>query len=233
MNTRRRAGRGRTTKTAIRWSAVTAAALMIAGLAWAAAQPDAPDPDTDAAPARTPAPATAPDAAPAPAPAGDDALRLHHLAFLTGVWTGHGLGGEIEEFFLPPKAGAMVGHFRLFRDGDVVFYEYILIEQTDAGVEMRLHHFNPGMTRWEDEPVLFELASVEHDPRAGDDGVIVADWRRTNAPDGSSPDDPPNRLRYTVADDRLVVELGVGGPRVTRFAFERSEPGALFKTDGR
>jgi hypothetical protein len=97
-----------------------------------------------------------------PAPAIDDA------AWLAGRWVGEGFGGQMEETWAPPVGGQMVGHFRYWRDGQPQFYEIMLIDVVDGGVRMRVKHFNPDFTGWEErgEWVTFEPIA------AGPDAIL-------------------------------------------------------------
>src|SRR5688572_10348065 len=63
----------------------------------------------------TPNTLTLPDGAPRPA------ARVSDLGWLTGTWTGEGLGGAIDEVWSEPAGGSMVCYFRLVRDGQPVF----------------------------------------------------------------------------------------------------------------
>ena len=126
-------------------------------------------------------------APPEPSPA-----RVADLTWMVGVWTGDGLGGAIEEAVFPALGGAMPSTFRLVRDGDPVFYEFMLYEDTDAGVRLRLHHFNPGLTRWEDEPVEFLAARVR-------EGEAIFEEKADT--------EERSRLRYTRQGNTLRAEL--------------------------
>ena len=87
---------------------------------------------------------------------------LEDFAFLTGVWRGTGLGGEVEETWTAPLAGSMVGTFKLVRDGEPSFYEMIVIAERDDTVDLRLKHFNADMTGWEEKNdfLTFSLVGV-------------------------------------------------------------------------
>lgn len=79
------------------------------------------------------------------------AARIEDAAWLAGRWIGSGLGGQLEEIWSPPAGGQMVGHFRLLRDGKPVFYEFMLMDVVEGGFRMRLKHFNPDYTAWEEK----------------------------------------------------------------------------------
>ena len=91
--------------------------------------------------------------------------RIDDFAFLEGVWSGEGLGGEADELWGRPAAGTMVGAFRLIREGEVVFYEIYALEEHEGTVVLRLKHFGPGpgLPGWEErgEDVTFRLVRVE------------------------------------------------------------------------
>lgn len=144
---------------------------------------------------------------------GPEPLRLDRLDWLVGRWAGEGLGGEIEEVFLPAKGSAMPATFRLVRGDRAVFYEFILLEETPTGVEMRLHHFNPGMTRWEEDPLVFDLTGL--------DGTSAVFAERDDEIEET-------RLSYRRVGDELTVELTElreGERRVTaRFSFRLIQP---------
>lgn len=89
--------------------------------------------------------------------------RIEQLAWLTGQWAGTGLGGQIEEGFSAPKAGAIVGYFRMTMEGKPGFYEFESVVETGETLVFHVVHFNPDMTTWEkkDETTQFKLVAVE------------------------------------------------------------------------
>ena len=97
------------------------------------------------------------DGAPRPA------ARVADLAWLAGQWTGEGLGGRIDETWSTPDGGAMVGYFRLVKDGKPVFYEILTLLEVEGSVEMRLKHVNPDMTGWEEKNGFVTFKLVKHD----------------------------------------------------------------------
>ena len=93
-----------------------------------------------------------------PAPA-----RVEDLAWLAGHWRGEALGGEVEEVWSPPRAGGMVGTFRHFREGALQFFEIVYLVQEGEHVVMRVKHFEPDFTGWEEKEgsVDFPLIRIE------------------------------------------------------------------------
>jgi len=83
------------------------------------------------------------------------------MAWLAGHWTGEGLGGFVEEMWTPARNGVMLGAFRLVRDGKPAFYELMTIVEEDQSLVLRVKHFNPDMTGWEekDETVDFPFVT--------------------------------------------------------------------------
>lgn len=84
------------------------------------------------------------------------------FAFLAGMWSGEGFGGQSEEMWMPPSNGRVFGIFTQTNDGDLVFTEYMEITEEDSGWVLRLKHFDPDFSGWEekDDYVTFRLESV-------------------------------------------------------------------------
>jgi hypothetical protein len=91
------------------------------------------------------------------------AAKVADLAWLAGRWIGEGLGGQAEETWSEPAAGAMVGYFRLVREGKPVFYEIMTLVEAEGSVEMRLKHVNPDMTGWEEKNDFVTFKLVKHE----------------------------------------------------------------------
>ena len=117
-------------------------------------------------------------AAPSPAASLDD------VAWLTGRWTGEGLGGVVEESWLPPTGGAMVGVFRMTGEDGVRFYEIMILAQEGESLVLELKHFGPDLVGWEEreETVRFPLVARDGQTlwfdgltlrRDGNDGLTV------------------------------------------------------------
>ena len=96
--------------------------------------------------------------------------KASDVAWLTGVWVGEGMGGVAEEAWLPPSGGSMVGAFKLLDradDGAVKpnFYEFMTILEVGDTLELRLKHFNPDVTGWEEKADFVTFPLVKVDPR--------------------------------------------------------------------
>jgi hypothetical protein len=82
-------------------------------------------------------------------PAGKGSLS--ELAWLAGYWKGSGLGGDCEELWLPPIDSTMYGIFRFAEAGTVQFTEYMVIEQQDSTLTVKIKHFSRDLTAWEEK----------------------------------------------------------------------------------
>jgi hypothetical protein len=70
-----------------------------------------------------------------PAPA-----RIEDMAWYAGQWCGSGLGGLNEEIWSTPRAGVMMGMYRLIKDGKPVFYELLTMLEEKGTLVIRLKH---------------------------------------------------------------------------------------------
>ena len=84
---------------------------------------------------------------------------------LEGSWTGEGLGGQFDELWMPPRDQQMHGVFRLERDGKLVFTEYMSIMKDSIGYSMKIKHYSPDFSGWEekDDHVDFRFIKKEGD----------------------------------------------------------------------
>lgn len=136
--------------------------------------------------------------APLPAAASPRNATIDDAAWLAGRWVGEGLGGQVEEVWSPPAGGQMVGHFRLVRNGAPAFYELCLIDVTADGIRLRVKHFNPDFTGWEERDGWHSFAPVGAMPgqlrfegltfrREGD--ALIIDIRITDSATGTTRDE--------------------------------------------
>jgi hypothetical protein len=85
---------------------------------------------------------------------------LTDFLWLVGKWDGTGLGGETQEMWSPPAGGAMMGMFRQLKAGQLVFYEFLTLVERDESVVLRLKHFHPDLTGWEEKAQVLEFPLV-------------------------------------------------------------------------
>lgn len=88
--------------------------------------------------------------------------KVEDLSWIEGVWIGTGLGGDCEEVWMPAVDGHMIGTFRFWEDGKLVFSEFMNIVQEGETFSMKLKHFNPDLSPWEekDKWTTFRLVEI-------------------------------------------------------------------------
>lgn len=89
---------------------------------------------------------------------------LEQLNFMTGNWVGSTSWGDMEEYWSKPMGDNMICSYRCVKNGKVVFYEFIVVEQSASGVPMmKLRHFGPGNIAKEekDKPFEYPLAQLK------------------------------------------------------------------------
>lgn len=88
---------------------------------------------------------------------------VDQMSWLVGYWAGPGLGGHCDEVWLPAVDNSMSGAFRYVKEGSIVFTEYLVIEEIDETLALKVKHFNRDLTAWEekDDWVSFRLIKVE------------------------------------------------------------------------
>lgn len=129
---------------------------------------------------------------------------VDELAWLAGHWRGEGLGGECEEIWSAPMAGTMMGSFRLTKQGEVQFYELLVLTRDGDDIVMKVKHFTPEFVGWEEkeDAVTFVLEHVEPNrarfegltlERNGDELDVTLRMRRN---DGSVEQEPFHFRRY-------------------------------------
>jgi hypothetical protein len=91
------------------------------------------------------------------------AATLSAMEWLAGRWVGSALGGDVEEVWSAPQGGAMMGMYRLVRDGKPVFYELLTLVEHEGSLLLRLKHFHADLRGWEekDDTVDFSLVALE------------------------------------------------------------------------
>ncbi|MBN3583593.1 hypothetical protein JYB64_14435 [Algoriphagus aestuarii] len=86
---------------------------------------------------------------------------IKELDWLVGYWTGTGLGGECDETWMPEVDGNMVGTFRFWSEGKLVFTEFMNLVQEGETFYLKLKHFNPDLSGWEEKEKWTTFRLVE------------------------------------------------------------------------
>jgi hypothetical protein len=102
------------------------------------------------------------------AQAQDDARRRQSMTPLgsQGAGSAKALAAKWKKHGPRPVGGQMIGHFRYWRDGQPQFYEFMVLDVVEGGVRMRLKHFNPDYTTWEDRETWTTFEPVSVSPEA-------------------------------------------------------------------
>ena len=106
--------------------------------------------------------------------------------WLVGHWVGEGLGGALDEVYLPVADRSMSGTFRLVQkaDGKVRFYELTTLTEQGGSLVYRIKHANPDLSTWEEKGEATEFRLVKAEPgvlwfdgmtirRTGEDAMTV------------------------------------------------------------
>lgn len=91
--------------------------------------------------------------------------KIEAMAWLSGRWEGEGLGGFNEEIWSAPRDGVMMGMFRHLKQDRTVFYEFLMFVEEKGSIVLKLKHFNPDFSGWEEKAAFvdFPLVSAEAD----------------------------------------------------------------------
>jgi Domain of unknown function (DUF6265) len=92
------------------------------------------------------------------------APQLTDLAWLAGRWLGKWGPRTAEQTWMSPRAGLMLGTFRLYEDDQTLLIELFTLRQNQDGVELRFRHFTSKLVPWEKSgPALLTLESTAPD----------------------------------------------------------------------
>lgn len=115
--------------------------------------------------------------------------RIDDLAWLAGQWVGEMGDGRFEEYWSEPRAGMMIGMFRLVGpDGKTTILEFEQFIETADGLELRFRHFSSDLEPREEakQPLTLRLHHLD------DESVVFVDPH----PD-SAKEDHPHRIVIT------------------------------------
>jgi len=106
--------------------------------------------------------------------------------FLIGNWKGK-IGEDIvDEVWSLAMANSIMGMFRWIKDGKVYFYEFVVIDNIDEIIKLKIKHFNSDLLGWEEKNDFVyyilreikenELIFVSEDPK--EEGRLI--YRKTD-----------------------------------------------------
>jgi hypothetical protein len=88
--------------------------------------------------------------------------RLADLAWLEGKWQGNWGPRVAEQLWTEPKAGEMLGLFRVVENDKTLVVELYSLLETPDGIEFRLRHFTASLLPWEQsKTTLLKLGSLD------------------------------------------------------------------------
>jgi Domain of unknown function (DUF6265) len=101
-------------------------------------------------------------AAPPTPPQALQGPKLSDFAWLEGRWRGEWGPRVAEQVWMAPKAGMMLGDFRLVENDKVLVVEFFTLVEKSAGINFYFRHFTPELVPWEkSDATLLNLASAE------------------------------------------------------------------------
>ena len=99
-----------------------------------------------------------------PAPA----ATIAEAEWLVGSWSGSGIAGaEAHEAWIAPSGGTMVGIFvQETAEGGIMFSEHMYLMEEGGSLVVKLKHFNPDLTGWEEKDGMVTFRLVHAEPCA-------------------------------------------------------------------
>jgi hypothetical protein len=94
------------------------------------------------------------------------AATLDDVSWLVGNWSGEAFGASFEEHWNPPTAGSMIGFFKLLQGDEVSFYELLLLVEEEGSLSLKVKHFNPDFTAWEEKEDYVTFRYIMSDENA-------------------------------------------------------------------
>ncbi len=95
-------------------------------------------------------------------PGGGMADALAGVAWLTGCWSMSAPGVTIEEYWMPPRGGAMLGMSRTVQDGETTAYELVLIREAEGRLLFEAHPSGQAHAVFESTRLNGETATFEN-----------------------------------------------------------------------
>lgn len=91
---------------------------------------------------------------------------IDQMWWIEGLWQGEGIdAAPATENWLPPTGTTMVGTFiQQTAEGEILFTEHMQIMEEGGSLVLKLKHFNPDLTGWEEKDgmLTFRLLALEH-----------------------------------------------------------------------
>lgn len=94
------------------------------------------------------------------------AATLADVSWLVGSWTGEAFGSTFEEVWNPPSAGSMVGMYKVLNGDQVSFYELMLLVEEEGSLSLKVKHFNPDFSAWEEKEDYVDFRFIKSEEHA-------------------------------------------------------------------
>lgn len=131
---------------------------------------------------------------------------LKDFAWLSGRWTATLPNGDQLEEVWTASAKDLMASFRWAdKEGKAKFYELIVVTEEKGKLVLRLRHFNPDFTAWEEKtkPMVAEAVTATPDKvvfQVNGDAKVLLTYERTG-PDAFTatldrPNQPPMKLQF-------------------------------------
>lgn len=90
-----------------------------------------------------------------------EGATISDFSMLQGDWSGTGLGGQVDELWMPARAEQMHGIFRMEEEGKLVFTEYMSILKDSLSYVLKVKHFSPEFIGWEEKDDAIEFRFIK------------------------------------------------------------------------
>jgi hypothetical protein len=88
--------------------------------------------------------------------------RLSDFAWLEGRWRGDWGPRVAEQVWMAPKAGMVLGDFRLIENDKVLVVEFFTLVEKPGGINFYFRHFTPELVPWEkSDATLLKLTTAD------------------------------------------------------------------------
>jgi len=168
-------------------------------------------------------PAVASESAAAVTPPQSDAgPKLAEFSWLEGCWRGDWGPRIAEQVWMAPKAGMMLGDFRLIETDKVLVIEFFTLVEKNGGIGFYFRHFTPELVPWEkSDATLLNLSTAE--PKKFD---------FENPANGK-----PKRVGFTKIDPdtytwRSEIIPETGDPQIVEITYHRQPLAAIALNSG-
>jgi hypothetical protein len=138
---------------------------------------------------------------------------LSDFAWLEGKWQGAWGPRIAEQVWTAPKAGQMLGLFRVVENDKTLVIELFSLFETPDGIELQLRHFTPALVPWEQSDFT-TMKLVD---------LVAKTAAFENVADGQ-----PKRDVFTRADpdtyiSKSEIALAAGGSHITEITYHRQK----------